>query len=69
MKRIIWTNVISTSTIELWNLPLEVEGEIWTNYGDEHDVEGDDKHEDNDRSVCKEAPNDPDICIQQPLEA
>ena len=28
MKRIIWTNVISTSTIELWNLPLEVEGEI-----------------------------------------
>jgi hypothetical protein len=30
-------------------------------------VEGDDEREDNDGNVHKEAPNDPDIRIRQPL--
>ena len=28
MKQITWSNVASTSTIELWNLSSEVEGEV-----------------------------------------
>ena len=67
MKRIVRTNVASTSIVELWNLSLEVEGEVGTNYGNEHDMEGDDEHEDNDGNIHKEASNDPDICIRQPL--
>jgi hypothetical protein len=67
MKRIVQTNVAGTSTVELWNLSSEVEGELRTNYGDEADVEGDDEREDNDGNVRKEAPNDPDIHIRQPL--
>ena len=67
MKLIVRTNVASTSTVELRNLTLEVEGEVQTNYGNEHNVEGTDEREDNDRNVCKEAPNDPDICIWQLL--
>ena len=63
MKQIVQTDVAGTSIVELWNLSSEVEGELWTNYGDEADVEGDDEHENNDRNVCKEAPNDPDIRI------
>jgi hypothetical protein len=34
MKRIVQTNVAGTSTVELWNLSSEVEGELRTNYGD-----------------------------------
>ena len=49
------------------NLTSEVEGEVQTNYGDKHNVEGDDEHEVNDENVCEEAPNDPDIRIRQPL--
>jgi hypothetical protein len=56
--------VAGTSTVELRNLSLEVEGELRTNYGDEADVEGDDEREDNDKNVCEEAPNDPDIRIR-----
>jgi hypothetical protein len=67
MKRIVQTNVASTSTVELRNLSSEVEGELRTNYGDEADVEGDDEYEDNDGNVREEAPNDPDIRIRQPL--
>jgi hypothetical protein len=67
MKQIVQTNVAGTSTVELWNLSSEVEGELRTNYGDEADVEGDDEHEDNDGNVREEAPNDPDIRIRQPL--
>ena len=67
MKWIIWTNVAGTSIVELRNLSSEVEGEVRTNYGNEHDVEGDDEYEDNDGNVHEEAPNDPYICIQQPL--
>jgi hypothetical protein len=67
MKRIVQTNVAGTSTIELRNLSSEVEGELRTNNGDEADVEGDDECKDNDRNVHEEAPNDPDIHIQQPL--
>jgi hypothetical protein len=68
MKRIVQTNVASTSTVELWNLSSEVEGELRTNYGDEADKEGYDEHEDNDGNVREEAPNDPDIRIRQPLD-
>jgi hypothetical protein len=67
MKRIIQTNVVGTSIVELRNLSSEVEDELRTNYGDEADVEGDDEREDNDGNICKEATNDPDICIRQPL--
>jgi hypothetical protein len=67
VKRLVWTNVGSTNTIELRHETSKVEGEVKTTFGDEDDVEGDDEHEDNDGNVCKEAPNDPDICIQQPL--
>jgi hypothetical protein len=67
MKRIVQTNVASTSTVELWNLSSEVEGELRTNYGNEANVEGDDEGEDNDGNVCEEAPNDLDIHIRQPL--
>ena len=67
MKRIIQTNVAGTSTKELWNLSSEVEGELQTNYGDKANVEGDDEREDNDGNVRKEAPNDLDIHIRQPL--
>ena len=67
MKQIIQTNVAGMSIVELRNLTSEVEDEVWTNYGNKHDVEGDDEHEDNDGNVCEEAPNDLDICIQQPL--
>jgi hypothetical protein len=63
MKRIVQTNVASTSTIELRNLSLEVEGELRTNYGETDDIEGDDKREDNDGNVREEALNDPDIHI------
>jgi hypothetical protein len=67
MKRIVQTNVAGTSTVELWNLSSEVEGELRTNYGDEADVEGDDEREDNDGNIREEAPNDPVIRIRQPL--
>ena len=67
MKWIIWTNVAGTSIVELRNLTSEIEGEVQTNYGDEHNVEGDDECEDNDGNVCEEAPNDPEIRIWQPL--
>ena len=67
MKQIVPTNVASMNTVEQWNLTSEVEGEVQTNYGDEHDVEGDDEHEDNDGNVRKEAPNNLDIRIQQPI--
>jgi hypothetical protein len=67
MKQIIQTNVTDTNTVELQNLSSDVEGELRTNYGDEHDVEGDDEREDNDGNVREEAPNDPDIRIRQPL--
>jgi hypothetical protein len=67
MKWIVQTNVAGTSTVELWNLSSEVEGELRTNYGNEANVEGDDEHEDNDGNVCEEAPNDPDIRIRQHL--
>ena len=67
MKWIVWTNVASTSTVELRNLSLEVESEVQTNYGDEHNIEGNDEREDNDGNVHKEAPNDPDIRIRPPL--
>jgi hypothetical protein len=67
MKWIVQTNVACTSTVELWNLSSEVEGELQTNYGDKADVEGDDEREENDGNVRKEAPNNPDICIRQPL--
>jgi hypothetical protein len=63
MKRIVQTNVGGTSTVELWNLSSEVEGEFRTNYGDEADVEGDDERQDNDGNVREEAPNNPDIRI------
>jgi hypothetical protein len=63
MKRIVQTDVAGTSTIELRNLSSKVEGEFRTNYGDEHDVEGDDEREDNDGNIRKEAPNDLDIRI------
>ena len=68
MKRIVWTNVAGINTIELQNLTLEVEGEIQTNYGDEHDIGGDDEREDNDGNVREEAPNDPNIRIRQPMD-
>ena len=67
MKWIVRTNVAGTSTIEMRNLISEVEDEVRTNNGDKHNVEGDDEREDNDGNVRKEAPNDPDICIQQLL--
>ena len=67
MKWIVHTNVASKSTIELWNLSSEIEDELWTNYGDKDDVEGDDEREDNDGNIREEAPNDPNICIRQPL--
>jgi hypothetical protein len=67
MKRIVQTNLAGTSTIELWNLSSEVEGELRTNYGDKADVEGDDECEDNDGNVREEVLNDPDIRIRQPL--
>jgi hypothetical protein len=67
MKRIVQTNVAGTSTIELRNLSSEIKGELRTNYGDEANVEGDDEHEDNDGNVRKEAPNDLNIRIRQPL--
>ena len=63
MKRIIQTNVASTSIVELQNLSLEVESELQTNYGNNANVEGDDEHEDNDGNVCEEALNDPNIRI------
>jgi hypothetical protein len=58
MKRIVQTNVAGTSTVELRNLSLEVEGELQTNYGNEANVEGDDEREDNDGNVREEASND-----------
>jgi hypothetical protein len=67
MKRIVQTNVADTNTVKLRNLFSEVEGELRTNYGDEDDMEGDDEREDNHGNVREEAPNDPDICIRQPL--
>ena len=51
------------NTVELQNLTSKVEGEVRTNYGNEHDMKGDDECEDNDGNVDKEAPNDPDIRI------
>jgi hypothetical protein len=67
MQRIVQTNVVGTSTVELRNLSSEIKSELWTNYGDEDDVEGDDEREDNDGNVREEAPNNPDIRIWQPL--
>jgi hypothetical protein len=40
--------VAGINNVKLWNLSLEVEGEVRTSYGEEDDVEGDDKHKDND---------------------
>jgi hypothetical protein len=45
--------VAGINNVKLWNLSLEVEGEVRTSYGDEDDVEGDDKHKDNDGNVRK----------------
>jgi hypothetical protein len=56
-----------TNTVKLQNLSSEVEDEVWTTYGDEDDVEGEDEHEDDDGNVCKEASNDTDIYIRHPL--
>jgi hypothetical protein len=67
MKRLVRTSLASTNIVELWNLSSEVEGEVRTNYGDEDDMEGDDEREDDEGNVCKEAPNDLDICIRHPL--
>jgi hypothetical protein len=53
MKRIVQTDVAGTSTVELRNLSLEVEGELRTNYGDEANVEGDDEREDNDGNLTQ----------------
>ena len=66
MKRIVPTNVAGMNNVEVRNLTSEVEGEVRTHYGDEHDVEGDDEREDNDGNVREEALNDPDIRIRQP---
>ena len=67
MKRIVPTNVAGMNNVEVRNLTSEVEGEVRTHYGDEHNVEGDDECEDNDGNVREEAPNDPDIRIRQPM--
>jgi hypothetical protein len=67
VKRLVRTNVGGTNTIELQNETSEVEGEVRTTCGDEDAMEGDDEHEDNDGNVCEEAPNDPDIHIQQSI--
>jgi hypothetical protein len=67
MKWIVQTNVAGTSIVELRNLSSEVESELRTNYGDEANMEGDDEHENNDGNVRKEAPNNPDIRIREPL--
>ena len=67
MKQYVHTNVAGTNTIELQNLSSEVENEPWISHGDEDDIEGDDEHEDNDGNVRKEAPNNPNIHIWQPL--
>jgi hypothetical protein len=63
MKWFVQTNVAGTTTVELWNLSSEIEGELRINYGDEDDMEGDDECEDNDGNVSEEAPNDLDIRI------
>jgi hypothetical protein len=39
------------------HLSSEVEGEVRTNYGNKHEVEGDDEREDNDGNVHNEAPH------------
>jgi hypothetical protein len=64
MKQLIKTNVASTNIVELWHLSSKVEGEVRTNYGEEHEVEGDDEREDNDSNVHDEASSNPDILIQ-----
>jgi hypothetical protein len=66
VKQIKWfiqTNVANTNIVELQHLSSEVEGEVRTNYGDKHEVEGDDEHKDNDGNVHDEAPYDLDIRI------
>jgi hypothetical protein len=67
VKLLVRRNVGGTNIVELWNETSEVEGEVRTTCGNEDAVEGDDEHEDNDGNVREEAPNDPDICIQQPI--
>jgi hypothetical protein len=51
MKEFIRFNLTRTNTIELWHLSLEVEGEVRTNYSNEHNVK------DNDGNVCNKAPS------------
>jgi hypothetical protein len=63
MKRLLWTNVVGTNTIELWHLSSEVKGEVRTNYGDKHEVEGDDEREGNDGNVCDKATSNPYILM------
>jgi hypothetical protein len=67
VKRLVQTNVGGTNIIKLRNKASEVEGEVRTTCGDEDAMEGNDEHEDNDGNVREEAPNDPDICIRQPI--
>jgi hypothetical protein len=55
--------VTSTNIVELRHLSLEVEDEVRTNYGDKHEVEGDNGREDNDGNVRNRAPFDSDILI------
>jgi hypothetical protein len=66
VKQIKWfiqTNVANTNIVELQHLSSEVEGEVRTNYGDKHEVEGDDEHKDNDGNVCDKAPSNPNIHV------
>jgi hypothetical protein len=67
VKRLVRTYGGGTNNVELRHETSEVEGEVKTTCGDEDAVEGDDEHEDNDGNICEEAPNDPEIRIQQPL--
>jgi hypothetical protein len=66
VKWLVRTNLNGTNIVELRNETSEVEGEVRTTCGDE-DVVEEDEHEDNDGNVREEAPNDPDICIRQPI--
>jgi hypothetical protein len=49
MKRLLWTNVVGTNTIELWHLSSE--------------VKGDDEREGNDGNVCDKATSNPYILM------
>jgi hypothetical protein len=66
MKRLVWTNVAGTNIVELQHLSSEVEGEVRTNYGDEHEVERDDERKDNDGNIRNGAPSNLEILISHP---